>query len=60
LNQRRLGRGGSVFGSDAFYLSILGTPTTTEPWMWQFGGHHLAINATIGFAPSRRRQRCGY
>jgi hypothetical protein len=41
------GRGRLVFGKDEYYLSILGTPSRTEPWMWQFGGHHLAINATI-------------
>ena len=40
-------RGRIVFGEDEFYFSILGTPSTTEPWMWQFGGHHLAINATV-------------
>ena len=40
-------RGRLAFGKDEFYFSILGTPSTTEPWMWQFGGHHLAINATI-------------
>jgi hypothetical protein len=48
LNQQSGGRGGRViFGKDEFYFSILGTPSATEPWMWQFGGHHLAINATI-------------
>ena len=36
-----------VFGQDEYYFSILGTPSTDAPWMWQFGGHHLAINATI-------------
>lgn len=40
-------RGRLAFGKDEFYFSILGTPSTSEPWMWQFGGHHLAINATI-------------
>jgi hypothetical protein len=40
-------RGRVVFGKDEYYFSILGTPSVTEPWMWQFGGHHLAINATI-------------
>ena len=40
-------RGRLVFGKDEFYFSILGTPSVSEPWMWQFGGHHLAINATI-------------
>jgi len=41
------GRGRSDFGSDEYYISILGKPSVTEPWMWQFGGHHLAINATV-------------
>ena len=40
-------RGRVIFGKDEFYFSILGTPSIDEPWMWQFGGHHLAVNATI-------------
>ena len=28
--------------------SDLGTPSATAPWMLQFGGHHLAINLTMG------------
>ncbi|MDA1230459.1 MAG: DUF3500 domain-containing protein [Planctomycetota bacterium] len=40
-------RGRVIFGKDEFYFSILGIPSLTDPWMWQFGGHHLAINATI-------------
>lgn len=35
------------FDSDEFYVSFLGEPSTEKPWMWQFGGHHLGINATI-------------
>ncbi|MFS4438150.1 DUF3500 domain-containing protein [Paracoccaceae bacterium GXU_MW_L88] len=35
------------FGSDYYYVSFLGQPSTTAPWMFQFGGHHLAINATV-------------
>ncbi len=46
LNQR--GSPGRIrFGKDEFYVSILGEPSVSKPWMWQFGGHHLAINATI-------------
>jgi hypothetical protein len=42
------GRGGGPnFGRDNYYLALFGTPTLTEPWMIQFGGHHLAINVTI-------------
>jgi hypothetical protein len=36
-----------AFGRDEFYLSFLGKPSNTEPWMIQFGGHHLALNITI-------------
>lgn len=35
------------FGRDNYYLALLGEPSLTEPWMIQFGGHHLAINVTI-------------
>jgi hypothetical protein len=35
------------FGRGEYYVSILGKPSTTEPWMMQFGGHHLAINVTM-------------
>jgi len=40
--------GGLMFGEDQYWLAFLGTPSTTTPWMLQFGGHHLAINLTIG------------
>ena len=35
------------FGRAEYYLGILGKPSTTDPWMIQFGGHHLAINVTL-------------
>ena len=38
---------GARFGSDYYYAAILGTPSTATPWEFQFGAHHLAINATI-------------
>ena len=44
--------GGPAFGEDEFYLAFLGTPSTTTPWMLQFGGHHLAINLTMAGAQS--------
>jgi len=40
-------RGNAMFGKDLFFLSILGTPSETAPWMLQWGGHHLALNITI-------------
>ncbi|MFZ0591791.1 MAG: DUF3500 domain-containing protein [Bryobacteraceae bacterium] len=38
---------GSMFGKDLYYISILGKPSEKDPWMLQFGGHHLALNITI-------------
>jgi hypothetical protein len=46
---RGRGRGGNsqMFGKDLYYVSILGMPSQSKPWMLQFGGHHLALNITI-------------
>ena len=41
------GGGGPMFGRDLFYISILGKPSVKDPWMLQFGGHHLALNMTM-------------
>lgn len=41
------GGGGLLFGKDLYFVSILGTPSEKNPWMLQFGGHHLALNITI-------------
>jgi hypothetical protein len=41
------GGGGVRFGSAEYFIALLGTPSVTEPWMIQFGGHHLAINVTL-------------
>ena len=43
INSRRQ----TSFGSDQYFVSFLGEPSTTDPWMLMFGGHHLAINVTI-------------
>ena len=32
------------YGDDLYWLSIMGTPSATEPWGWQIDGHHLIIN----------------
>jgi len=40
-------RGTPVFGRDEFFISFMGKPSASEPWMIQFGGHHLALNITI-------------
>jgi hypothetical protein len=41
------GGGKSSFGNDNYFLAIFGTPSTTQPWMVQFGGHHLGLNVTV-------------
>jgi len=42
------GGGGDLqFGIDRYVVAIFGTPSETEPWMLQFGGHHLGLNLTV-------------
>jgi hypothetical protein len=41
------GKPGAMFGADQYYLAIFGKPSEKEPWMVQFGGHHLGINVTV-------------
>ena len=41
------GGGGVSFGRDNYFISFLGQPSATEPFMIQFGGHHLGINITF-------------
>ena len=44
----QLGAGGGLtFGTAQYYVSFVGTPSATGKYLLQFGGHHLAINATI-------------
>jgi hypothetical protein len=38
---------GAMFGVDQYYLAIFGKPSETQPWMVQFGGHHLGVNVTV-------------
>ena len=35
------------FGRAEYYIAILGTPSAMQPWMIQFGGHHLGLNLTF-------------
>jgi hypothetical protein len=45
------GRGGrgprAMFGADQYYLALFGKPSESQPWMVQFGGHHLGLNVTV-------------
>lgn len=45
-----------MFQREFYKASFLGEPAEDAPWMFQFGGHHLAINTTVygpwvSFAP---------
>ncbi len=41
------GGGDLQFGLGEYVVAIFGTPSETEPWMFQFGGHHLGLNLTV-------------
>jgi hypothetical protein len=32
------------FDEGRYFTTIMGTPSATEPWGWQFQGHHLVLN----------------
>ena len=32
------------FGEGKYWITVMGTPSPTEPWGWQLDGHHLVIN----------------
>jgi hypothetical protein len=32
------------YGEEKYYFTVMGVPSTTEPWGWQLDGHHLVIN----------------
>jgi len=36
--------GGTNYDEGNYWISFLGTPSTTGAWMLQFGGHHFAAN----------------
>ncbi|HYZ86394.1 MAG TPA: DUF3500 domain-containing protein, partial [Bryobacteraceae bacterium] len=36
--------GGGGYGEGIYFLAFLNTPSTTGPWMLQFGGHHYGAN----------------
>jgi hypothetical protein len=41
------GGGGASFGRDNYFISFLGQPSASQPFMIQFGGHHLGLNITF-------------
>jgi hypothetical protein len=47
LRKAENGGGRPMFGHDEYFLAFLGRPSTTDPWIIQFGGHHLGLNITM-------------
>jgi hypothetical protein len=41
------GGGQLLFGTKYYWIAIIGTPSEADPWQWQWGGHHVTVNATI-------------
>ena len=41
---RELNNDDPIYDEDLYFLTIMGTPSTTTPWGFQFEGHHLVIN----------------
>jgi hypothetical protein len=37
----------SGYGKDLYYISFLGTPSATSPWVLQFTGHHYTFHASV-------------
>ena len=35
------------YGEWLYWLSVMGTPSATEPWGWQIDGHHLILNCFV-------------
>ncbi len=35
------------YGEWLYWLSIIGTPSSSEPWGWQIDGHHLIVNCFL-------------
>jgi hypothetical protein len=32
------------YGEWRYFITVMGTPSATEPWGWQFDGHHAIVN----------------
>lgn len=41
------GPGNFSYGEGFYYLAFLNTPSTTTPWMLQYGGHHYGANISF-------------
>ena len=41
------GGGAGSIGSQYYWIALIGSPSDTSAWQWQWGGHHVTVNATI-------------
>ncbi len=41
---KELNNGSDAFDEELYFFTVMGTPSSTEPWGWQLDGHHLVIN----------------
>jgi hypothetical protein len=35
------------YGEWLYWITVMGTPSATEPWGWQLDGHHLIVNYIV-------------
>ena len=35
------------YGEGLYWITVMGTPSATEPWGWQLDGHHLVVNYLV-------------
>jgi len=44
---KELNNGNTAYDEELYFITIMGVPSSTEPWGWQLDGHHLVINYFI-------------
>ncbi|MFC4218780.1 DUF3500 domain-containing protein [Flagellimonas marina] len=44
---KELNSGSSDYDEELYFFTIMGKPSSIEPWGWQLDGHHLVINYFI-------------
>ncbi len=44
---KELNNGSLDYDEELYFLTVMGKPSSTEPWGWQLDGHHLVINYFI-------------
>ncbi|HTE32621.1 MAG TPA: DUF3500 domain-containing protein [Chryseolinea sp.] len=44
---RELNDNNPIYDEELYFFTVMGDPSTTEPWGWQIDGHHLVINYFI-------------